>query len=509
MRKQSLIKGTIILGLAGIFARAIGMFFRIPLTILVGDEGLGYYQMAYPLYMLFIAVASGVPLAMSKMISEENARGNQVGIVQVLKQSLVLMTILGLGTSAAMIIFSRQLLVFFRWDKNSYYSLVALGAAPFFIAIMNVFRGYFQGLQNMTPTAISQILEQMARVIVGIGLVILLLPKGIAYAAGGATLGAAAGGVFGGTYLIVKYIKQKKVFSLKDVRLSPVVMDKLLKTAIPISLGGAVGTVMNVIDSFIVPQKLLEAGFTSKEAVVLYGQLTGKAAVLINVPLTLSTALCSSVVPIISEAYILRNRNKLNHNIASAIKISAVVALPSLAGLYFLSGPIINLIFRNQAGGELILKYASLSIPFTILSQTTTVILQATTSKKLPVINLLIGCVVKMAVTSFLVPIPNINVYGAIVGTISAYITAVVLNMALIKRTLGIKVDLYKVLIKPAYASIAMILSVVFVYVKVYNYTISNSISCLIAVFVGIIIYGMLILTFKVIDYKGLKNRRV
>lgn len=509
MKKQSLLKGTFILGFAGIFAKCIGMLFRIPLTILIGDEGLGYYQMAYPLYMLFIAVASGVPLAMSKMISEENAKGNPEGVFKVLKQSLLLMVILGAGTSMIMLLFSRKFITLFKWDKKAYYSLIALGIAPVFIAIMNVFRGFFQGLQNMTPTAISQILEQIARVVIGIGLAIMLLPKGIEYAAGGATLGAAAGGILGGAYLIEKYKKVKKEFFIKKVEFSSQVMDRLLKIAIPISLGAAVGTIMNVIDSVMVPQRLLEAGFTSKQAAILYGQLTGKAAVLVNVPLTLSGALCASVVPIISEAYILNNRFKLHHNITLAIKTSTVIALPSLLGLYFLAAPILNLIFRGQAEGSLILRYSSIAIPFIILAQTTTVILQATTSKKMPIVNLLIGCIVKIIITNMLVPIPKMNVYGAIIGTFSAYLIASILNIILLKRSLGLKIDLYSIFIKPAYASIAMILSVVFVYVKVYNYTMRNSISCLFAIFIGIIIYGILISIFGVIDYKKLKFKNM
>lgn len=508
MKKQSLIKGTFILGFAGILARCIGMFFRIPLTILVGDEGLGYYQMAYPLYMLFIAIASGVPLAMSKMISEENALGNKKGVIQVLKQALLLMIILGAGTSVIMLLFSGKLIAFFKWDRKAYYSLIALGIAPVFISIISVFRGFFQGLQTMTPTAISQILEQVARVIVGIGLAIILLPKGVEYAAGGATLGAAAGGVFAGIYLIFKYKKVTKNLNTKKVKLNSNIMDKLLKTAIPISLGAAVGTIMNVIDSIMVPQRLLKAGFSSREAAVLYGQLTGKAAVLVNVPLTLSAAICASVVPIISEAYFLNKRNELNKNILSSIKISIVIALPSLCGLYFLSSQVLNLIFRDQASGAMILKYSSLTIPFIILAQTTTVILQATSSKKMPIVNLLIGCIVKVIITSALVPIPNINVYGAIIGTISAYLVAVILNIRLIKKTLHIKIDLNKVFIRPAYASLTMILSVVFIYIRVYNYTMSNSIACIVAIFLGIVLYGMLMFLFGVIDYSELRSTK-
>ncbi|MEL7596977.1 MAG: polysaccharide biosynthesis C-terminal domain-containing protein, partial [Clostridiaceae bacterium] len=278
--------------------------------------------------------------------------------------------------------------------------------------------------------------------------------------------------------------------------------------SVPISLGACVGTIMNVIDSIMVPQMLLKAGYTSKVAAILYGQLTGKAAVLVNVPLTLSAALCATIVPIISEAYLLKDKFKLHKNIVSSIKISLIVALPSLCGLYFMSYPILNLIFRGRVSGYEILKYASISIPFIILAQTTTIILQATTSKKGPIINLIIGCIVKIIITSILVPIPKINIYGAVIGTFAAYGTAFILNIRLMKKSLGVRINLYESLIRPAYASIIMILVVVFIYVKVYNYTINNSISCLIAVFIGIIVYIILILAFKVMNIKELIEKR-
>lgn len=508
MKKHSLIKGTFILTFAGMLSKALGMFFRIPLIILIGDEGLGYYQMAYPLYMLFIAGASGVPLAMSKMISEKNAQGDEMGVLQVLKEAFVLMSIFGAAITLVMFLLSNQFIKLFRWHKNSYYSLIALAAAPIFIAIMNVFRGFFQGLQNMTPTATSQVLEQIARVVVGIGLAVMLLPKGIEYAAGGATLGAAAGGILGGMYLVSKYRKIRKKISIGKVEYNHDIMDTLLKLSVPISLGACVGTIMNVIDSIMVPQMLLKADYTSKGAAILYGQLTGKAAVLVNVPLTLSAALCAAIVPIISEAYLLKDKFKLHKNIVSSIKISLIVALPSLCGLYFLPHPILNLIFRGRVSGYEILKYSSISIPFIILAQTTTIILQATTSKKGPIINLLIGCIVKIIITGILVPIPKINIYGAIIGTFAAYGIAFILNIRLMKKGLGVKIDLYQSLIRPAYASIIMILVVVFIYVKIYNYTINNSISCLIAIFIGIIVYIILILAFKVMNIKELIKKR-
>ena len=188
MKKQSLIKGSIILGLAGIIAKFLGFFFRWPLIMLIGDTGIGYYQLSYPLYMFFVAMASGVPIAISKMISEKNAVGDIEGSYEVVKESVYLMATLGIGTSLLLFFLAKPIISFLKWNSKSYYSLIAISFAPMMISFVNVFRGFFQGMQNMTHTGVSQILEQMGRVIVGVGMAIILLPKGIEYSAGGASL---------------------------------------------------------------------------------------------------------------------------------------------------------------------------------------------------------------------------------------------------------------------------------------------------------------------------------
>ena len=163
----------------------------------------------------------------------------------------------------------------------------------------------------MTYTAVSQIIEQIGRVVFGVGLAFLLLPMGIEYAAGGAAFGAAAGGIAGFLYLSIKYLLAKKQLKVKKVKKDDTILTELLHIAIPVSLGAAVGTIMNLLDSIIVPQQLLRSGYTFKEAAILYGQLTGKAMVLINVPLTMSSALCASLVPIIAESHVLNKKQRL------------------------------------------------------------------------------------------------------------------------------------------------------------------------------------------------------
>ncbi|MGO5074886.1 putative polysaccharide biosynthesis protein [Clostridium sporogenes] len=507
MKKQSLIKGTFILGSAGIIAKFLGLFFRWPLQMLIGDEGIGYYQMSYPLYMFFIAAASGIPVAVSKLVSERNAVRDEGGILSVLKEAMIFMFIMGMGFTIILLLFSKDIIRFLKWDTRSYYSLIGISLAPFFISIMSVFRGFFQGMQNMNYTAISQVIEQLGRVIFGVGLAYILLPKGIEYSAGGAAIGAAAGGLLGGIYLFFRYLSMKKEFRVKKVKRNFKIMNTILYMAIPISIGSAVGTIMSLIDSALVPQKLLEAGFTYKQSTILYGQLTGKAFTLVNVPLTLSVSLCAALVPIIAEDYILNRKMEVLKKVELAIKISMVIAIPSCLGLNFMAKPILNLIFPGQESGYEILKHLALSIPFIVLCQTSTAILQGVGRYIRPIVNLCIGCIFKIVITLILVPMSNINIYGAVIGTIAGYVISAVLNMMALKKSLNISINYYEIMIKPLIASTIMIIAVVFIYFYAYNYTISSKIACLIAVFLGMIIYFIIIGLIGILDYTYIKRK--
>ena len=499
MKKQSLIKGSLILGIAGMVTRFLGLFFRWPLIMLIGDEGVGYYQMSYPLYMFFIAMASGVPIAISKLISEKNALDDIEGSFEVVKEALLLMVLLGTGTSFVLFFFSSSIIDILQWDYKSYYSLIGISLAPMIISVMTVFRGFFQGLQNMTYSAISQVLEQIGRVVFGVGLAILLLKYGIEYSAGGAAFGATAGGIIAGVYLMIKYKKVKKEYKIYKVRWNAEVLNKILVISIPISLGATVGTIMGLIDSILVPKKLVEAGISIKEATILYAQLTGKAAVIVNIPLTLSMALCVSIIPIIAEVFLLKKRKELERKINTTFKISMIIAMPCMFGLFFMSNQIMNLIFPGRAQGAEILKYLALSIPFIIITQITTSILQGIGKYIIPVLNLLIGCIVKIVLTMILVSNSNINIYGAVIATISAYTAVAILNILSMKIKLKIQFKFFENVIKPIYASIAMIIFTVIIYKLLYMNTCSNGLSTVLSVFAGAIIYGISVLILRIL----------
>ncbi len=507
MKKQSLIKASLILGIAGIVSKFLGLFFRWPLIMLIGDEGIGYYQMSYPLYMFYIALASGIPIAISKIISEKCAVNEVRGMFETIKESFILMIIIGTGVSLFMFTMAKPIISVLKWDEKSYYSLIGISFAPIVISFLTIFRGFFQGLQNMNNVALSQIIEQAGRVIFGVGLAIVLLPKGIEFSAGGAAFGATIGAVFGSIYLYIKYKKVKKQYGIWKVKTNSEIMGLILRIAIPISLGATVGTIMNLIDSILVPQKLLQCGLTSFESTILYAQLTGKAAVIVNIPLTLSMAVCTSLIPSIAESYVLKKTLEVKNKINMSLKLGMIIALPCFLGLFFMSEPIMKLIFPGRYDGFGILKYLSISIPFIILTQTTTSILQGTGNYVKPIFNLLTGCAAKVLITWYLVPVKDINIYGAVIGSISAYVIASLLNILDLRIKLKVKFDLYSTIIKPMYAACGMILCVIIVYSKIRISIGGEAVNCIFAIGIGVIIYILLIILFKIFKIEEIKEK--
>ncbi|MCL2321080.1 MAG: polysaccharide biosynthesis protein, partial [Oscillospiraceae bacterium] len=336
MKKQDLLKGTFILVAGSVIAKFLGVFFRYPIILLLGDEGIAFYQLVFPLHMFFMGFAYGIPIAMSKLISESRAMNrNEQNVI--LTQGLLFMTILGGGFSCLLLAFSKEIISFLKWNPGSYYAFMGISIAPFIIGMLSVFRGYFQGMQNMYPSAISQIIEQIGRVIFGVGFAYILISRSIQLAAGGAALGTSIGGIIALIFLVFYFIltKEKNKKILKKEKRN--FLKRILDIAIPISIGASVPAIMALIDSIIIPQRLAVAGFNFVQSAILYGQLTGKASVLINIPLTLSMALNTSIVPILSEHYILKNYKEINRKSQVAYRLSFAISLPSCVGLFLLS----------------------------------------------------------------------------------------------------------------------------------------------------------------------------
>jgi len=516
--KNSFITGALILGVSGVIAKFLGLLFRWPVTMLIGDEGIGIYQLSYPVYIFIIGIMSGFPIAISKMVSQRMAVSKKVQAHRVFKYSFYILLIVGMASSLLIYFSSPYLIKLLRWRQDAYYSMVAISAAPVFVAVLSCYRGYFQGLQMMTMPAVSQIVEQLGRVLFGVSLTYILVPYGISYGAAGASLGACAGAIMGSAVLMAGYIKYKKNIipykCYEDGERIWDIVSELIRTAVPISMGTAVNSIMALMDSVIVPGRLIEAGFGQKMATELYGQLAGKAHVLINVPLTFSMALATSLVPAMSEVNALKSIDRVRKRAESAVKASVLLGLPSAAGLFVLADPILNFLFPGISEGSEVLRLLSISVVFTVLGQTFVSLLQGVGDVNSPVKNLAIGSAFKLVLVYTLTAMPILNVKGAAISSIVGNLVAAILNYKdAVKRTY-ISFDIDKMLLRPVVATMAMAMGVYEAYIYFSSLTGSNGIATIISIITGIIIYVLMVLltgcmTIKeVFYYIKLKKKR-
>ncbi|MGL5439091.1 MAG: putative polysaccharide biosynthesis protein [Filifactoraceae bacterium] len=459
---NNFLKGAVILGVAGVLVKVLGAIFKIPLANIILDTGMGYYTAAYPIYVMLLSIATtGFPIAISKMVSERRALGDSKGAHKVFKTTMIILILIGIITSTGIYFGAGYIVNVVLANENAFYPLIALAPALLIVPIMAGFRGYFQGRNNMSPTAISQIFEQLGRVIIGLSLAIILLPKGLEFAAAGASFGAVAGAVFGLIVIFIIYIKnkgliKKELESAAFFEPEPVtkIIKELLMIAVPIIIGALVMPLMSFIDAAVVIRRLRDSGFDYETANAMYGQL-GMGATLINLPQIVTSAIAISIVPVISRYFTIGDMESARYNAKLATRITTLIGLPAGIGLMVLSEPIMRLLYAGVYAKEpdnnlaMILFMLGMGVVFLSLIQSFTSILQGMGKAYVPVVNLFIGAVAKIACTYTLTAIPSINVLGAAIGTTSAYIIAVVLDFRSMTKALKLKFDVKEFLLKP------------------------------------------------------------
>jgi stage V sporulation protein B len=500
MQKHSLLKGTLILSIAGVIVKVIGAVYRIPLANIITSEGMGYYGSAYPIYGFLIAISTtGLPTAISKLVSEKMALGQTAEAHRVFRVSFVTLFAVGLVSSTALFAASKYLVNAIQ-NPKAYYSMIAVAPALFFVPLMSAFRGYFQGLQNMVPTALSQVFEQLGRVIVGFVLAIVLLPKGLEYAAAGASFGASSGAVAGLIVIYIVYLFNKKKILAED-RQGPIgvresmssILYRLFAIAIPITLGTSVMPLMTLIDLGIVVRRLQFAGFSIEQSNSMYGQLSQMAATLINFPQVITVALAASLVPAISESLARRDWQGLRRKSVVGMKTGILVGLPASAGLFVLARPIMLMLYPREPEAWMVMQVLALGFVFLAVIQTATGMLQGIGKPIIPVKNLLIGSVFKLVTSYFLTGVAAINIRGAALGTVVGYMVAAVLDYAAVKREIGIRIGIMDSLIKPAAATVVMSAAAATVYAAALKAVGSNTLATLTAVSAGAALYGVVL----------------
>lgn len=505
----SFIKGALVLTLANLIVKIIGAGFKIPLIALIGNEGSALFNVAYQIYtFMFIVATAGFPVAISKMVSENIALGNENEAHKVFKTALAFLSAVGLVGTLIMFVFADELAALVGIPDASL-GITAIAPAILFVAITSVYRGYFQGRQNMYPTAFSEVIESTGKMILGLvaayifvnmtvdGTIgsavdfaknkILSLQLQTIFASAGANFGVTAGSFFACLFMTIVYLfhrKRTKALRLAGdkTRTNGEILKSLIVIAIPITIGASVSSLTTLIDMGTITHRLvvnpdvldkygfmfsegteffkkaMEQAWTGEEllsqkAATLYGMYTGKAITMFNLPLTLVVALGTSVVPAVSAAVARKMTDEAKGITESTLRIAVLFAAPCAVGMAVLSKEILNLLFGGY-DAHTVLSILSIAIIPVALVQVSNSILQAYGKVYKPVIHMIIGGIIKVLINFWCIPLLGID--GAPVGTGICYLVIAVLNIVSIVKTAGVEIRLTDFIIKPVFAAVIM-----------------------------------------------------
>jgi len=504
VKKHSFFKGVLLLTAAGIMVKFIGFIYRVVLTNLpgYGDAGNGIYGAGFQVYLILYALSTtGFPAAISKLVAEKTAVGDHRGAHRIFKVSFRILFVTGLVFSFAFFACSTYIAELIS-NTGTAYTMAALSPTILFVSLMAVFRGYFQGMQDMSPQGYSQIIEQLGKMVFTVLLAYMLLPYGVEMAAAGATFGTTIGAAIGAAYLWNLYNRRKKEL-WKNIRHSYSrrkqasvlgIVKNLLKISIPISLGAVILTAANIIDLGTVMRQLAKAGFDGDSANRLYGILTGKCYVLTHFPVAVTMALATSLVPAIAGAMALRDYKTVRNKILISLRITILIGLPSSVGMAVLAEPILKLLFPGSSDGAYLLAISAFSVIFVGLTQILSGVLQGLGRAFIPAFSLLIGAAAKVIINFTLMPLPDVNIKGAVYGTLICYIISAGVNIIALSRIFRLNLNLYDFIIKPVVATIAMGISAYYMYSYLFDATASNAISTLLTILASMAVFGASIL---------------
>ncbi|PQP84905.1 stage V sporulation protein B [Paenibacillus sp. PCH8] len=435
MKKQTFIQGAMILLVAGIINRILGFIPRIALPRVIGAEGVGIYQLSYPFFIVLVTlITGGIPLAVAKLVAEADTGANRYSPQRILQISLIFTLTLGVVFMFLCIIFAPWVTRYVLTDERVYHTFVSMSPMIAIIAVSAVYRGYFQGKQNMMPTAISSIVETIIRIICVIWFAWLLLPHGIAQAAAGAMLGAMVGEFGGMLVLLWKYNKQKKELPLahhqnltnttsgsKPAVLTdssvpePGLIRRLLAISVPVTAGRLVGSLSYLAETIVTAQSLALAGISKGLATAQYGALQGMIIPLLLLPGALTSSLATSLVPSLSEASAQGDRALIHKRMHQALRLALVTGAPFSVFMYVLAEPMCLVLYNDASIGSMLKLMAPFAL-FIYIQAPLQAALQALDRPGKALLNTFIGAVIKITLILTLASRPEYGIFGAVIA---------------------------------------------------------------------------------------------
>lgn len=502
-----------------IVIKLLGFMYRIVITNIdgFGDAGNGIYNYGYQIYVLLLAISSvGIPNAIAKLVSEKCATDDFKSAYRIFRCALVLFGVIG-ALLGILLYAAAPLIDSAMFDTPTIVRVLrVLSPAIFFVSVSSVIRGFFQGMKNMKATSTSQVIEQLIKCVATILIVMAIAGGEPEFMATGATVATTLSTFLSLLYVIWFYKANKADIRERLANSKPLVRESffgiaksVLYVAIPISLGSIVASINRVVDLTTVVQglKTALAGTSDIDSVTmtLSGMLS-KGDVIINLPLALNIAFSTVLVPTVAGAMAVGDKKTACDKVSFSLLVSIVIALPATVGCMVLADEIFLMLYPNAPEGGYLFAISAITIFFSAITQTNAGSLQGLGKVFTPAIALVCGGVVKLIVNLVLIPIPEINIMGAPIGSVLCQAIGCIITFAVVKKNLPVKLGVGKYVIKPLAAS-AVMGAVVYIVSRSLTKVVGNSISTIAAIGAGLLVYAVLsLVVFKIFDDEEIKQ---
>lgn len=505
--KESFMQGVFAMMFSQVLIKVIGLVYKLYLTNRegFGDEGNAIYSSGFYIYSLLLTLSSvGIPNAISKLVSERIAVGDNKGANRIFKIAFFTFGLLGFIGTCILFFGAHYIANFIIQIPEAELTLVALSPSIFFVALICVIRGYFNGNGTLKVTANSQTLEQIFKAVFTILLVeivAIIMGLNTTVMAAGANLATTVATIGSFIYLFVFYknnrtrnINATGVITKKESILK--VIKNILQVSIPISLSAILSSINKNIDSTTVVRGL-KTFMDESAAKIQYGILSGKVDTLTSLPLSFNIAFATALVPALSYARAKNDMTTANKRVGFSILVTILIGLPCSAGMFIFAEPILKLLFPAQSAGAFLLQISSLAIIFTVLAQTINGALQGLGKVMVPAIAFAVGVAVKFIINVTLIPIEAISVNGAAIGTIACNLIACVIGFTVLKKNMDIEFKFSKYILKPLIATFIMSICSYAIYIVLLK-ILSLKIAAVIAIILAIIIYALAVVSLKI-----------
>ena len=467
-KSKSIIGGMTVLGLAGVICKLVGVLYSIPLTWMIGTQGLGVYNAVFPAYNLLLTISSaGLPVAVSRLVARSLAKDDPRSAKNVFKTALLLLTVVG-SVATIIMLAGSNLLAIASDQPTSRIGFQVIAPCVLLVCMLSAFRGFMQGQQNMTPTAISQLIEQVGKVFLALPMAYFGSKIGIEYGAAGALLGTTIVEGIALLYMIILYYRRRNAFaSLPQLTEETpesrgIIARQLVGISLPITIGACIVPLSQYIDSTMLVGRLMSTGMAAETAASVYGLFSGTVIRIINIPTALALAVSMSLVPAISSAKAVNDNDQIVRQTDLGMRFAFLIGLPCSIGMSVLAEPLMRFFYEGSIieeelilGGELLTMSGLTIILFTVV-QATTSVLQGLGKQRIPMYTLVAGVVCKIVLNYVLIAVPEINIHGAPIASLVCYSVSMLPNLFYMLKYTNSKMNWMGWIIRPGIATAAM-----------------------------------------------------